>query len=158
MIALGWQEARRIGHHWVGEEHVLLALARGDGVVRGAAVCGREAGGDVALVWRPRLASSILHRLGVDRIALIRDLATNGVAVPRGEPEPLDLRRKKRVDVPFEHLTRIVSEFPRRLPDGSSFGFNLDPKTSRAWILVDEEVDAAPLVAAILESERDSDG
>jgi hypothetical protein len=27
-----WSEARRLGDHWVGEEHVLLALVRGGGV------------------------------------------------------------------------------------------------------------------------------
>ncbi len=26
-----WSEARRLGHDWVGEEHVLVAFARGDG-------------------------------------------------------------------------------------------------------------------------------
>jgi Clp amino terminal domain, pathogenicity island component len=213
LIALGWQEARRLGHHWVGEEHMLLALSRDSGtageVLRRAgarpeaieavllqALEGREPSTEpgavespafnpayysalgcadglalaagrneampedilVALVWRPRLASSILHRLGVDRGALIDDLAARGVPVPAGEPEPLDLRPKKRVDIPFEHLTTIVSEVPRRLPEGSSFGFNLDPKTSRAWIFVDEELDAEPLVAAILERQGDSHG
>ena len=28
----GWAEARRLGHHWVGEEHALLALSRRDGL------------------------------------------------------------------------------------------------------------------------------
>ena len=27
-----WSEARRLDHHWVGEEHVLLALVRGGAV------------------------------------------------------------------------------------------------------------------------------
>jgi len=30
--ALGWDDAQRLGHHWVGEEHLLLALSRRDGV------------------------------------------------------------------------------------------------------------------------------
>ena len=213
LIALGWQEARRLGHHWVGEEHVLLALSRDHGVagdvLRAAGVTaevveaalvrlvetadpptepravespsytpayyaalGRADGlalassrdGPqpedllVALVWRPRLASSMLHRLGIDRGALIRELAARGVRVPPGKPDPLDLRPKKRVDVPFDHLATIVRDFPKRLPDGSSFGFNLDPKTSRAWIVVDEEVDADSLLAAIVDPPGKSGG
>jgi len=30
--ASAWSEARRLDHHWVGEEHVLLAVVRGGGV------------------------------------------------------------------------------------------------------------------------------
>jgi hypothetical protein len=104
----------------------------------------------VALVWRPRLASSMLYRLGVDRTELGHELRARGVSVPPGEPEPLDLRPTKRVDVPYEHLATIIRELPRRLPEGSRFGFNLHHESGRAWIFVDAEVDAVPLVAVVV--------
>ncbi len=52
----------------------------------------------------------------------------------------------------------VVREVPSRLPPGSRFGFNVDPATERAWIVVDEEVDAEPLVASILASRREPAG
>ena len=106
----------------------------------------------------PGAPRGILHRLGVDRPRLVRALAARGVAVPPGEPEPLDLRPTRRIDVPFEHLSTIVSELPRRLPAGTRFGFNLDPDTERAWIFVGEEIDAEPVVAALLGEEDARDG
>lgn len=203
-----WDEARCLGHHWVDEEHLLLALSqrggpagealrdsgatpelveqaivemieRSDppverhetdspsftpamystlGRAEGLAFArGAEPDADdsfAALLWHAGLGSSILHRLGVDRGALAARLAGAGVAVPPGEPEPLELRPTKRVDVPYEHLREIVAALPGGLPEGSPFGFNLDPDTRRAWIFVGEEVDAEPLVAAILAGEQ----
>jgi len=104
----------------------------------------------VALLWHAGSGSSLLHWLGVDRAALASRLAETGVAVPPGEPEPLDLRPTKRVDVPYEHLMEIVAALPSRLPQGSPFGFNFHDETRRAWIVVGEDVDAAPLLDAIL--------
>ena len=201
----GYAEARRLGHHGVGEEHALLALSRREGAsgeaLRAAgatperleeaivgmleraeppverretdspdltpamyAASGRAEGlalarGEeptrddllVALLWHAGSASSLLHWLGVDRAALAARLAEAGIAVPPGEPEPLDLRPTKRIDVPFEHLMEIVAALPPRLPEDSPFGFNFHDETRRAWIVVGEEVDAEPLLAAILE-------
>jgi ATP-dependent Clp protease ATP-binding subunit ClpA len=203
----GWREARRLGHDWVGEEHVLLALAGSDSVAGDAL---REAGATVdvldgglltalahadppvesdergpvsprpnprhyslfgraeglalargsrsllpedvlvAAVWRDGMASRILDQLGIDRTDLIRRLAERGADVPSGEPEPLDRRPRKRVDVPFDELMTIVRELPARLPEGSPFGFNLHHNTQRAWVVVREDVDAEPLIAEIV--------
>lgn len=206
MVVVGaWSEARRLGHHWVGEEHLLLALSRGEGpageVLRDAGatperlettilaglegadppverrstemlsptpaayrLAGRAEGlalargtaatpDDllVALVWHAGFGSSLLHALGVDRSALAAALARAGVAVSPGEPEPLDLRPGKRVDVPYERLREILTALPARLPEGARFGFNLHHETRRAWIVVDEEVDAERLVEEVLE-------
>ncbi|HET6600521.1 MAG TPA: hypothetical protein VFG57_01055 [Gaiella sp.] len=104
----------------------------------------------VALIWHAGYGSWLLHALDVDRAALALQLAAAGVAVPPGEPEPLDLRPQKRVDVPYEHLMKIVAELPPRLPEGSPFGFNVHHETRRAWIVVGEEIDAEPLVAEVL--------
>ncbi len=199
-----WSEARRLGHHWVGEEHVLLAFTRGDGaagdvlrqagatpelleatIVQGLEradppveqgrsdaptptpavnrLSGRAEGhahapGEtttphdvlVALLWHAGSGSSLLHALGVDRGALAVALAGAGIAVPPGEPEPLDLRSRKRVDVPYESLSEILAVLPARLPEGSRFGFNLHHETRRAWIVVDEEVDGERLVEEVL--------
>jgi hypothetical protein len=201
----GCAEARRLGHHWVGEEHALLAFSRREGAAGEAlraagatperleeaivgmleraeppverretdspdltpamsAASGRAEGlalarGEeptrddllVALLWHAGSAASLLHWLGVDRAALAARLAEAGIAVPPGEPEPLDLRPTKRIDVPFEHLMEIVAALPSRLPEDSPFGFNFHHETRRAWIVVGEEVDAEPLLAAILE-------
>lgn len=106
----------------------------------------------VALIWHAGFGSSLLHRLGVDRAALASQLAAAGVAVPAGEPEPLVLRPQKCVDVPYERLMEIVAALPPLLPEGSPFGFNLHHETRRAWIVVGEDVDAEPLIAAILEA------
>ncbi len=67
-----------------------------------------------------------------------------------GKPEPLDRRPRKRVHVPYEHLTEIVAALPPLLPEGSPFGFNVHHETRRAWIVVGEDVDAAPLVAELV--------
>lgn len=212
MIGLGWDEARRLGHHWIGEEHVLLSLSRTTGpagealrergatperveqaivdgiakadppvelrrtespspnpawyslngraeglaLARGADSAKRE---DVlvALLWSARLGASLLDALDVDRREVIQELGRRGVPVPPGQPEPLDVTPTKRVDVPYEHLMAIVRELPKRLPAGSRFGFNFHDATRRAWIVVDEGVDADTLVAAIL-PEGHSDG
>lgn len=200
----GYAEARRLGHHWIGEEHALLALSRHEGaageVLRAAgatperleqAIVGMHERADppverratdspdltpamystfgraeglalargeeptpddllVALLWHAGFGSSILHSLGLDRTVLAARLVGAGIAVPAGEPEPLDLRPKKRVDVPYEHLMEIVAAMPARLPEGSPFGFNVHHETRRAWIVVGEDVDAEPLLAAIL--------
>jgi hypothetical protein len=197
-------EARRLGHHWAGEEHALLALSRREDPVGNAlraagarpgrleqvisethahadppverretdspaltpamySTLGRAEGlaaarGEeptlddllVALLWHAGFGSSLLHRLGIDRTVLAARLADAGVAVPPGEPEPLDLRPRKRVDVPYEHLMAIVAALPARLPEGSLFGFNVHHETRRAWIVVGEEIDAEPLVAEVL--------
>jgi hypothetical protein len=197
----GYAEARRLGHHWIGEEHALLALSRREGAAgetlraagatperleaaivgmleradppverretdspdltpamysafgraEGLALArGEESTPDdllVALLWRAGLGSSLLHLLGVDRAALARGFAEAGIAVPPGEPKPLDLRPTKRVDVPYEHLMQIVAAMPSRLPDGSPFGFNLHHETRRAWIVVGQDVDAKRLMS-----------
>lgn len=202
-----WQEARRLGHHWVGEEHLLLALSRQEepagealraagatperleqaivemiersdppverretdspsltpatystlGLAEGLALArGSDPSPEdvlVAVAWHAGLASWALDRLDVDRAALLVRLAGAGAVVPPGEPEPLDRRPQKRVDVPYEHLMEIVAALPSRLPEGSPFGFNLDHETRRAWVVVGAEVDAEPLVAAILAGE-----
>ena len=31
VLDLGWREARRLGHHWVGDEHILIGLSRSAG-------------------------------------------------------------------------------------------------------------------------------
>ena len=196
-----FDEARRLGHHWVGEEHLLLALSRQDGrtgealraagatperleqsIVAGVersdppAECGvagspsptpamystlgradglalargeASASGDLlaALLWHAGLGSWLLHRLGVDRFALATRLAVAGFATPPGEPEPLDLRPRKRVDVPYEHLMEIVAAMPSRLPEGAPFGFNFHDEARRAWIVVGEDVAVAQLVS-----------
>jgi hypothetical protein len=207
-FGLGWEEARRLGHSWVGPAHVLLALTRSDSLageaLRGAGATPKKvedtlvemlegsdppverratdspafnpahysvlgiaeglalaAGRDqaeaedvlVALVWEPRLGVSLLHHLGVDTAVVRRELADRGVSLPPREPPPLDIGPRKRIDVPYEHLMTIVRELPRRLPADSHFGFNLHHETQRAWVVVDEEVDAEPLLAAILERE-----
>lgn len=105
----------------------------------------------IALLWHSGLGSSLLHRLGVDRVALVARLAEAGIATPPGEPEPLDLRPHKRVDVPYEHLMQIVAALPSRLPEGSLFGFNLHHETHRAWVVVGEDVDGDALVTEVLE-------
>ena len=128
--------------------HATFGRAEGLALARG----GEPTSDDllVAFLWHPGSGSSLLHRLGVDRAALAIGLAEAGIPVPPGEPEPLDLRPTKRVDVPYEHLMEIVAALPSRLPEGSPFGFNLHHETHRAWIVVGEDVDAEPLVAAIL--------
>jgi len=201
----GWDEARRLGHHWVGDEHVLIALSRlaspagellrdagatpdrlADELVRLLATCdppvdsrpaespsltpahhrtrglaeglalsyGSSATPElllVAVVWRADgLASGLLQQLGIDRAALVASLAERGVQVPPGEPDPCDLRPTKRVGVPYEHLTTIVGSFPGLLAGDAYFGFNMHHKTKRAWIVVDEHVDAERLVTEIL--------
>src|SRR6187551_855746 len=204
-----WSEARRLDHHWVGEEHVLLALVRGGGVAgdvlrragatperleatirtgleradppverrstetlsptaavyrlfgraEGLALArGTEPTPDdvlVALVWHAGLGASLLRALDVDRASLAVALARAGLAVPPGEPEPLDLRPRKRVDVPYERLGELLRVLPARLPEGSRFGFNLHHETRRAWIVVDEEVDAERLAEEVLAGRPD---
>jgi hypothetical protein len=44
----------------------------------------------------------------------------------------------------------IVRALPERLPPDARFGFNTHHETRRAWIVVDEVVDAERLVAEIL--------
>ena len=57
----------------------------------------------------------------------------------------------KRVDVPYGHVMDVVRALPDLLPPGSRIGFNFEEDRSRAWIVVDAEVDADPLVASILD-------
>ena len=112
-----------------------------------------EAGPDdvlVALVSHAGLGASLLRALDVDRASLAVALARGGIEVPPGEPEPLALRPQKRVDVPYEHFGEIVAALPGRLPEGSRFGFNTHHETRRAWIVVDEEIDAERLVEEVL--------
>jgi hypothetical protein len=116
-----------------------LPLARGEASATGDIL--------VALLWHAGFASSLLHRLGVDRVALAARLPEAGIATPPGEPEPLDLRPTKRLDVPYEHLMEIVAAIPSRLPEGTPFGFNFHHETRRAWIVVAEDVDAEQLVS-----------
>jgi hypothetical protein len=201
----GWAEARRLGHQWVGEEHVLIALSRLDGpagdslreagatperlvaaLEQGLAASEPPFGTDpdvspafnpayyglrgraeglalaagaeqvapehllLAMVWRARLAAGLLHWLGIDRAGLVRSLAGRGVTVPPVEPEPLDLAPRRRLDVPYEHLTTIVRELPSRLPADAHFGFNTDHERQRAWIVVPDAVDAEPFVDEIV--------
>ncbi len=133
------------------------AMGRAEGL---ALAAGRESpeAGDVlvALLW-PALGFTpgFLHRLGVDRGALTRSLAACGVTIPPGKPEPLDLRPRRRLDVPFERLMEIVRELPPRMPEGTPFGFNLHHETRRAWIVVGEDVEAEPLVEEILSARAD---
>jgi hypothetical protein len=109
----------------------------------------------VALVWHAGLGASLLRALDVDRASLAVALARAGLAVPPGEPEPLDLRPRKRVDVPYERLGELLRVLPARLPEGSRFGFNLHHETRRGWIVVDEEVDAERLVEEVLAGRPD---
>lgn len=57
--------------------------------------------------------------------------------------------------MPYEHLRAIVAGRRARLPAGSPFGFNVDHETRRAWIVVGEDVDAAPLVAEMFAVRED---
>jgi len=211
VIARAWNEARRLGHHWVGEEHVLLAVARSDDLA-GAAL--REAGATadrlegllaeaprvprppadphavdapiytpavytvfgraeglalargveapgptdvlVALLWRARLASSMLERLEIPRPVVFEALAQQGVTLPPGEPERFEARPVKRVDVPFETLPTILRDLPALLPPDGGFAFNFDPDARQAWVFVDEAVDGEELVAAVLAATEDA--
>lgn len=49
----------------------------------------------------------------------------------------------------------LLRVLPARLPEGSRFGFNLHHETRRAWIVVDEEVDAERLVEEVLAGRPD---
>ena len=84
-----------------------------------------------------------------------RELASAGVAVPPGEPERLDLRPRKRVDVPYDRLREIVFALPPLLPESTPFGFNLHHELRRAWMLVGEDVDVEPLLARVLATRHD---
>jgi ClpA/ClpB-like protein len=57
-----WSEARRLGHGWVGEEHVLLALARGDGpagdVLRQAGATTERVEETILAGWSARIRRS----------------------------------------------------------------------------------------------------
>jgi hypothetical protein len=37
-----FDEARRLGHHWIGEEHLLLALSRADDVAGDVLLVGED--------------------------------------------------------------------------------------------------------------------
>ena len=57
--------------------------------------------------------------------------------------------------MPYNRLTDVVRELPRRLPADARFGFNHDGK-GRAWIVVGQEyeAEALALVGDVLEGGR----
>jgi hypothetical protein len=100
VIARAWDEARRLGHHWVGEEHVLLALAGGDDPAGGAL---REAGATVErlealLAGTPRVPPPPADPHALDAPAYTPAVyamfgRAEGLALARGvdAPEPTDV-------------------------------------------------------------------
>lgn len=109
----------------------------------------------LTLVWHAGLGASLLRALDVDRASLAVALARAGLAVPPGEAEPLGLRPRTRVGVPYERLGELLRVLPARLPGGSRFGFDLHHETRRAWIVVDEKVDAERLVEEVFAGRPD---
>ena len=70
-LAAGAEEARRLGHAYVGTEHVLLALTRDDEsdaarVLRELGVAPRHVSAVLAKVCAPRIDAGALASLGID--------------------------------------------------------------------------------------------
>lgn len=182
--SLGWGEAYRLGHHWVGEERleqtILAGLERADPPVEPAATewqtltpaanatvgraeglalaCGPEPAVEdvlVALIWQAGYGSWLLHELGVRP-------RRPGVAAGRGRSGCTAGRARAARPQTAETRRRAVRppdgdhrRTPATPPEGSPFGFNLDHETRRAWIVVGEDVEAEPLVAGVLTAIRD---
>jgi hypothetical protein len=78
-----------------------------------------------------------LDRCGTTRQEVYERLAEEGVALPTVPLPPTRIPPKglhQRVDVPPERLREVLSALHSLLPEESEWGWNVDPRTDRAWI------------------------
>jgi Clp amino terminal domain, pathogenicity island component len=125
-LQTAFSEAARLGHQWVGPEHVVLAILD-DGC--------------------PSIARSVLNDLGLthdvseerflasDPNSVLGALAQHGIAVPV-HPVPRDDPESARqiINVPIDMLPVVRG---RLLEAGLLIGFNIHGENGQAWVVVD---------------------
>lgn len=121
MVVLAQEEARSQRHHWIGTEHLVIALAQDEGLA-GTAL--RDAGADPAtlrselqrLAGAEDLDADALRTLGID-LAEVRRSAEESFGAGALDDQPRRKRRRQsapRGHIPFTRRSKITLELAVR--------------------------------------------